>query len=177
MKLFQVVPGGVQFEKNLDRQKGECWGLCRAILLSIPCAILVTERLLCPGAHLELPSLQDVCCASPGIPRGPTWQLAPSTSSVCLMSAQVMNCPRLGHRSLEQPSGGACGVPYPGAPSAATSLCFGMSAWHCHSSQPGSPAAHRTQGKDKVRSLRSSHSLPILNNPSLPQAEQPRGSW
>lgn len=52
VKLFQVVPGGIQFERNLDRRKGEsgraqyCSGIVPPSPLSILAApLLVTECL------------------------------------------------------------------------------------------------------------------------------------
>lgn len=65
IKLFQVVPGGIQFERNLDRRKGEsgrarcCGGSIPLSFWSIPAA--------CPGewTHLDT-SLQAASSVSPG---------------------------------------------------------------------------------------------------------------
>lgn len=185
MKLFQVVPGGIQFEKNLDRQKGERGARRRCPPCAPPATLApVTEGLRCPAAFLEPPPPQGACCASPGTPRGPTSQPAPSISSACLTSAQVTSCPGNGAPLPAEP-----GVsPGPGAASAAACPRFGASARLRGSSQPRSPAASWARGGDQARTevalLQAGRApaptpLPFPSQPTLPapQAGRCRGSW
>ena len=52
VKLFQVVPGGIQFERNLDRRKGEC-GRARCCSGIVPLSLPVVPVPVTKGLRVR----------------------------------------------------------------------------------------------------------------------------